>query len=183
MSAEKLSRLSAHEVDQLDPYAFMAVIGKKVIHPGGKRSTEELFRFADFAPGKRVLDVGAGVGTTAIDIANRFGCEVTAVDIDPGMLARAEINVRAAKMDGQVTIAEADIQSLPFVADSFDRVVVEAVTMFVDRPRAAAEVVRVCQPEGRVLEHEFIYRKPPTQEVRRIFEGAQAAAQDPPPPQ
>ena len=42
--------------------------------------------------------------------------------------------------------------------------------MFVDRKRAAREVVRVCRPGGIVLEHEFIYRKPPTSEIRQIFE-------------
>jgi cyclopropane fatty-acyl-phospholipid synthase-like methyltransferase len=42
---------------------LMAVLGKQVIHPGGKLSTEELFQRADFASGQRVLDVGCGAGT------------------------------------------------------------------------------------------------------------------------
>ncbi|MGH7458135.1 MAG: class I SAM-dependent methyltransferase [Longimicrobiaceae bacterium] len=159
------------EVERIDPYAFMALLGKKVIHPGGRRSTAEMFGLAGFERGQRVLDVGAGVGTTAIDIAREFGCHVTAVDIDPLMLTRAAANVRAARLTSEVTIASGDIQALDFSDAAFDRVVVEAVTMFVDRPRAASEVVRVCRPGGRVLEHEFIYRKPPTDEVRRIFEG------------
>jgi SAM-dependent methyltransferase len=87
------------------------------------------------------------------------------------MLTRAETNVDAAKLGKIVSIEKADIQSLQFRDDSFDRVVIEAVTMFVDRQRAAAEVVRVCKPGGRVLDHEFVYRKPPTSDVRRIFEG------------
>lgn len=159
------------DVDRLDPYAFMALLGKKVIHPGGRRSTAEMVRLADFEPGQRVLDVGAGVGTTAIDIAREFGCHVTAVDIDPMMNARAVASVRAARLESDVAVAQGDIQALDFADGAFDRVIVEAVTMFVDRPRAAREVVRVCRPGGRVLEHEFIYRKPPTAEVRRIFEG------------
>src|ERR1041385_3842324 len=78
------------EVDRLDPYAFMAVIGKRVIHPGGRRSTHEMFELAGLAPDQRVLDVGCGVATTAIEVARRFGCHVTAVDIDPLMLTRSE---------------------------------------------------------------------------------------------
>ena len=31
--------LSGAEVEQLDPYAFFAVLGKRVIHPGGRRAT------------------------------------------------------------------------------------------------------------------------------------------------
>jgi cyclopropane fatty-acyl-phospholipid synthase-like methyltransferase len=100
MQAQTIIRLPDQEVEQLDPYAFLAVIGKKVIHPGGRRSTEELFRLAGLKAGQHVLDVGAGVGTTAIEIARRFGCRVTAIDIDPVMLSRAQANVQAAGVEG-----------------------------------------------------------------------------------
>ena len=33
---------TAVDVGSLDPYALMAVLGKRVIHPGGRRATEEL---------------------------------------------------------------------------------------------------------------------------------------------
>ncbi len=155
---------------QLDPYKFMALLGKKVIHPGGKRATEELFRFADLQADHHVLDVGAGVATTAIEMANRFGCKVTAIDIDPVMLERARVNVRVAGLDGKVTVTEADVHSLPFFDNSFDRVVIEAVLMFVDQTNAAREVARVCRPNGHVIDHEFIYTKPPTHEIQDCFE-------------
>ncbi len=158
------------DVAKLDPYGFLAVLGKKVIHPGGRRSTEEMYSFADFKKDESVLDVGAGVGTTAIEIARRFGCKVTAVDLDPIMLERARANVKASRASG-VTVEKADIQSLPYPDGSFDKVIIEAVTMFVDRELAAREVARVCRSGGRVLDHEFIYRKPPTVEIRRLFEG------------
>jgi SAM-dependent methyltransferase len=170
MKAPEPFRFSDREVSRLDPYAFMAAIGKKVIHPGGRRSTEELFHFADLQPGQRVLDVGAGVGTTAIAIARRFHCRVTAVDIDPAMLSRARANVRAAGLDGLVTVAKGNIESLPFADETFDRVLIEAVLMFVDKPRAVGEIARVCRPEGLILDHEFIYREAPTPKDRCCFE-------------
>jgi len=64
-----------------------------------------------------------------------------------------------------------DILELSFADNRFDRVLAEAVTMFVDRPRAARELVRVCRPGGRVLTTEFLWRKPPTPEARQIFLG------------
>ncbi len=94
MNVKSARRLNAREVEALDPYMLMAVLGKRVIHPGGKLSTEELFRRADFAAGQRVLDVGCGVGTTAIEVAGRFGAHVTAVDVHEDMLAEARRNVQ-----------------------------------------------------------------------------------------
>src|SRR5256714_2358609 len=87
------------DVQSMDPYSFLAVLGKRVIHPGGRRSTEELLQRADVQPNQQVLDVGCGVGTTAIQIARRFRAHVTAVDIAPLMLARTRANVHAAGLD------------------------------------------------------------------------------------
>ena len=53
--------LSGAEVDQLDPYAFFAVLGKRVIHPGGRAATDELIRRAEFRADQHVLDVGCVV--------------------------------------------------------------------------------------------------------------------------
>lgn len=171
MNVKSARRLNAREVEALDPYMLMAVLGKRVIHPGGKLSTGELFRRADFAAGQQVLDVGCGVGTTAIEVALRYGVHVTAVDISPVMLERARSNVAAAGVEDRVAVESGDIMALRFPDDTFDRVIAEAVTMFVNRPRAAKELVRVCRPGGRVLATEFLWRRPPTPEARRIFLG------------
>ena len=163
--------LTEGEVEHLDPYAFFAVLGKRVIHPGGRAATDALIRCANFQSNQRVLDVGCGVGTTAIRIARGFGASVTAVDIAPLTLERTADHVNRAGLSEQIAVEEGDICSLRFADRSFDRVVAEAVTMFVDRPRAARELVRVCKPGGRVLATEFYWRKPPTPEARQLFLG------------
>jgi SAM-dependent methyltransferase len=166
-----MPRLAATDVVPLDPYKFMAVIGKRVIHPGGRVSTEALLRQAGIGAQSRVLDVGCGVATTAVEIARRFATHVTAVDISALMLERAAANVRASGLAGRVTVREGDICDLPFTAASFDVVIAEAVTMFVDRARAAAELARVCAPGGRVLATEFCWRQQPSAEAREVFLG------------
>lgn len=171
MSITTLPRLTATEVTRLDPYALMAVLGKRVIHPGGRRSTEELLARADLRPGQQILDIGCGVGTTAIRIARDYDAQVTAVDIAPLMLDRARRNIHAAGVAQRVTVERGDVLALRFGENSFDRVLAEAVTMFVDRPHAAQELVRVCRPGGRVLTTEFFWRRPPTPEARAIFLG------------
>jgi SAM-dependent methyltransferase len=171
MDMLSVTQLTSVEVTQLDPYAFLAVLGKRVIHPGGRLSSEELFRRAGFRPDQQVLDVGCGVGTSAIAIASRFGAKVSAVDIFPIMLTRSRSNVLSAGLSGEVTVTYGDILAQGFPDDTFDRVVAEAVTMFVDRPRAVRELLRVSKPGGRLLATEFFWREPPTPEAREIFLG------------
>jgi ubiquinone/menaquinone biosynthesis C-methylase UbiE len=165
------TKLAASEVAALDPYKFMATIGKRVIHPGGRASTQALLARARITATSQVLDVGCGVATTAVEIARRHGARVTAVDISPLMLERAEANVRAAHLDGRVTVRPGDICALPFGDNSFDVVIAEAVTMFADRPRAARELARVCAPGGQVLATEFCWRTPPPEQARQVFLG------------
>jgi SAM-dependent methyltransferase len=163
--------MTVEQVEQLDPYLLMAVLGKRYVHPGGRRATEQLLTWAEIDGTHQVLDIGCGVGTTAIEIARRTGAQVIAADISSEMVARARRNVAAAGVEDRVRVENADICYLPYPDGTFDRVIAEAVTMFVDRPRAAAELARVSRPGGRVLATEFFWREPPTDEAREIFLG------------
>jgi hypothetical protein len=50
-------------------------------------------------------------------------------------------------------------------------VIAEAVTMFVDRSRAASDLARVTRPGGKVLATEFFWRQPPSAGAREVFLG------------
>jgi ubiquinone/menaquinone biosynthesis C-methylase UbiE len=165
-----MTRVDTREVEALDPYAFLGLIGKRVIHPGGRRSTDQLLEWAAISPSDTVLDIGCGVGTTAIRIAQETGAEVVAADISALMRERAVCNAAAARV-ANVRVEDANILALPYADSTFDCVLAEAVTMFVNRKNAAAELARVCKPGGRVLATEFYWRSEPTPEAREIFLG------------
>jgi SAM-dependent methyltransferase len=129
---------------------------------------ELLCEALDIHPGERVLDVGAGNGAAALAAARR-GADVTATDFVEHLLHSAE---RIAEIHGlRLRTHVADAQALPFPDDSFDVVIAEAVTMFVDRERATRELARVLRPGGRLLATEFFWRRPPSDEAREIFLG------------
>jgi len=166
-----MPKLASDEIQRLDPYKFMAVIGKRVIHPGGRASTAALLDRARITADSRVLDVGCGVATTAVEIARRYGAHVTAVDIAALMLERAQANVGAAAVGERVSVVEGDILDLAYDDGAFDVVIAEAVTMFVDRQRAANELTRVTAGGGQVLATEFFWRQPPTPQAKEVFLG------------
>ena len=100
-------------------------------------------------PGMDLLDVGTGSGSTvAIPAASR-GAKVVGSDVTPELFEHARR--RAALAGVEVEWVEADAQDLPFPDASFDRVTSTFGAMFApDHRRAAAELVRVCRPDGLV---------------------------------
>jgi SAM-dependent methyltransferase len=109
---------------------------------------EELCEALDLRSKQSVLDVAAGNGNVSLAAARRW-CEVTATDYVPVLLDRAR--VRAAAEGLEIEFREADAEALPFPDGSFDVVVSTFGVMFTpDQERAAAELVRVCRPGGKI---------------------------------
>jgi ubiquinone/menaquinone biosynthesis C-methylase UbiE len=96
--------------------------------------------------GLDVLDVGCGQG---IDLANyaKAGAAVTGVDLTPRHVELARAQLEALGLDGTVVLGDAE--SLPFAADSFDRVASNGVLHHTpDIAAALREVRRVLRPGG-----------------------------------
>ena len=111
-------------------------------------TSELLCEAVDLRGGERVLDVATGTGNAALAAARRF-CRVTGVDYVPAMLEWAR--ARAAAEGLEVAFEEGDAEDLPFPDGSFDVVLSACGAMFApDQERAAAELLRVCRPGGRI---------------------------------
>jgi ubiquinone/menaquinone biosynthesis C-methylase UbiE len=109
---------------------------------------ETLCEALDLRATQRVLDVAAGNGNVTLAAARRF-CEVTSTDYVPALLERGQ--ARAAAEGLTVTFKEADAEALPFADATFDVVVSTFGVMFTaDHDRAAAEMLRVCKPGGKI---------------------------------
>jgi SAM-dependent methyltransferase len=111
-------------------------------------AAERVVSAAGVEAGQDVLDVATGSGNVAIVCAQR-GATVTGLDLTPELFDAARR--RAAEANVQCEWVEGDAEELPYPDDSFDRVLSTFGTMFAPRhDRAAAELVRVCRPGGRI---------------------------------
>jgi ubiquinone/menaquinone biosynthesis C-methylase UbiE len=109
---------------------------------------EEICEALDLRSGQRVLDVAGGNGNASLAAARRW-CDVVSTDYVPALLERARERASAERL--QMQFREADAENLPFPDASFDAVVSTFGVMFTPhQEQAAAELVRVCRPGGKI---------------------------------
>ncbi len=104
-----------------------------------------------------ILDCCTGTGDLALAFQRHTQGEapITATDFCPEMLEIAAKKQKSAGSTG-ITFLEADSQNLPFENDRFELVTVAfGLRNVADTDRGLREMVRVCQPGGRVAVLEF----------------------------
>ena len=109
---------------------------------------EGLCEALDIRAGQRVLDVAAGNGNVTLAAARRW-CKVVSTDYVPALLERGRERAAAERLE--IEFQQADAEALPFADGAFDVVVSTFGVMFTpDQERAAAELIRVCRPGGKI---------------------------------
>ena len=116
-----------------------------------RESGEELVATLGIQDGMKVLDLGAGDGTTAIPAARR-GADVLGVDIAANLVVAGNERARKAGLDN-IRFERGDASNLSDIGDErFDLVVSIFGAMFAPKPfDVAREMVRVAKPGGRIV--------------------------------
>jgi SAM-dependent methyltransferase len=109
---------------------------------------ETLCEAIDLRSGERVIDVAAGNGNVSLAAARRFA-DVTSTDYVPALLDEGR---RRAEAEGlPIRFQVADAEQLPFADGAFDVALSTFGVMFApNQERAAAELLRVVRPGGRI---------------------------------
>jgi SAM-dependent methyltransferase len=103
--------------------------------------------------GARVLEVGCGPGHLSIRLA-RHGLDVTGLDLDPAMIARAQANADRLgnRHQRRPSFLVGDVAALAFPDESWD-LVVSTLSMhhWADPTAGLAEIGRLLRPGARAL--------------------------------
>jgi 2-polyprenyl-3-methyl-5-hydroxy-6-metoxy-1,4-benzoquinol methylase len=110
--------------------------------------------FADFGRwrGKRVLEVGCGIGTDSINFA-RAGAELTAVDLSPESLGVAATRAEVMGVGDRIRFLQANAEELASVlhGEQFDLIYSFGVVHHTPRPeRALTEMGKLAAPGGTI---------------------------------
>ncbi|WP_424409738.1 methyltransferase domain-containing protein [Pasteurella sp. PK-2025] len=138
---------------------FLARLGKTRLRPGGRKATEWLIANGDFQQDSQVLEVACNMGTTAIELATKYGCHIEGVDLDEDALERAKENILNHGLQDLIHVQRANAMKLPFEDHHFDIVINEAMlTMLPNeaKQKAIREYWRVLKPGGFLLTHDVM---------------------------
>lgn len=125
---------------RLDHFHFMATVYDRVITTVQPERLKELLQLPAEGP---LLDVGGGTGRVAQTLAACVG-QVIVLDESLGMLRQA--------WDKSLPVARAQAERLPFPDDAIPHILmVDAFHHLGNQARAAAELMRVLAPGGRLV--------------------------------
>ncbi|MFJ5772018.1 class I SAM-dependent methyltransferase [Psychrobacillus sp. NPDC093180] len=128
---------------------MLAYFGIGGAHPGGFALTKSILEAENIQPTDAVLDVGCGTGQTAALLAERFHCQVTAIDNHPIMIEKAEERLK--NNNPPIQLIEGDAENLKFADDSFDVAIAESVIVFTNISKTLNELARVLKHTGRLI--------------------------------
>jgi cyclopropane fatty-acyl-phospholipid synthase-like methyltransferase len=107
-----------------------------------------------------LLDVGSGIGSSCLYLANKYGCRATGVDLVESQIEESARRASLAHAENRVHFKKGKAEDLPFADNSFDVAISnEVLCHVVDRKRALDQIWRVLKPQGRFIFSDLLDRQ------------------------
>ena len=116
-------------------------------HGRGMEATEELANALEVGPEDHVLDIGSGIGGPARYFADRFGCQVSGIDLTAEFCELARSLTERLGMQDRVRIEQGNALDMPFADATFSGAYSMNVSMNIaDKDAFYREIHRVLRP-------------------------------------
>jgi len=148
--------------------------------PGDRHSTERALRLVPaLTHDQRILDVGCGAGSQAIDLAQLTQAQIVALDNHEPFVARAAGWAAELGLSDRITATVGDMNDLRFPDGSFDVIWCEGAIFIIGFAKGLAAWRRLLTPAGHLVVSELCWlRADPPAEVKSFFEAEGADIDD-----
>ncbi len=139
-----------HENEYHDAMVQMLELiwGAGYMAPGGAGNVAKMLDGLD-TNGKRVLDIGSGIGGPALEMTATHGANVVGIDLEAPLVERANAEAAKAGLGERCRFIQVEHGPLPFDAGEFDLVTTSgALTQTDNKLGLFAEILRVLRPGG-----------------------------------
>lgn len=148
----------SHENEYYDNMVTMLELiwGDGYMAPGGPGNVAKLLDGID-AQGKRILDIGCGIGGPVFEMAKTHGADVVGIDLESPLIDRAKRDAKKHGLENQCTFQKTEVGPLPFDDQSFDVVISSgAFTQIMDKSGILGESLRVLRPGGHLRCYDWL---------------------------
>ncbi|WP_417232814.1 SAM-dependent methyltransferase [Brevundimonas sp.] len=156
-------------------YHCLGYAALEVCNPFDMAAVDAVLTRTGLRPRARALDIGTGNGAIAIRLADRFGLEVTAVELDAAMADIARARISASPAADRIVLRQG--RSGDVLADiaPLDLIVATGVTDPIGDGRLEPAAILAAlsghlKPGGWLLWGDLIWNAEPPVPVRQIFE-------------
>ena len=130
--------------------------GKGYMAPGGPGNVAKMLNGID-THGKRLLDIGCGIGGPAFEMVRTHGAEVVGIDLEAPLIARAQAAADELGLSDRCTFKLVEAGPLDFPDETFDIVLSSgAFTQIADKAGIFGESLRVLKPGGYVTCYDWL---------------------------
>lgn len=138
--------------------ALEIIWGEGILSPGGPEEIAQMLDGTDLS-GRRVLDIGSGLGGIDVLLAAKHGATaVVGIDVEPQLVESARDLVARKGLAGRITFQLVAPGGLPFADDSFDLVFSKDAMLHIpDKPALYMEVLRVLRPGGWFISADWLW--------------------------
>jgi cyclopropane fatty-acyl-phospholipid synthase-like methyltransferase len=126
--------------------------GVKTRHEAVVKENEVVASYLNLKPGMKILDLGCGIGGTAMFMAKRYGVNVVGVTLDPNQVEIGEKLIKKHGLQTRVVVKEMDFMNLSFENNYFDGVYgIESVCYAYPKTQLFKHVIKTLKPGGKFV--------------------------------
>lgn len=135
--------------------------GRDFMAPGGEGNVAKMVQGLELA-GKKVLDVGSGLGGPAFVLARKYGARVTGTDLEDHLVKRATERAAELNLSDRVQFLHVSPGPMDFPDNCFDVVIsAGAITQTTDKLCIFEEMHRVLKPGGVLTTYDWMKSQGP----------------------